>query len=83
MEDGKKSTWLKRFDSIRSFADIFQVPKIGGEEIVLRNFLFILTTFYIPSVFAQSFVTDRFPVGDPERKYGFCAVKIGQLYDLS
>ena len=37
--------------------------------------------FFAPSIFAQSFIIDRLPIGDVERKYNFCAVKLDKLFD--
>ena len=37
----------------------------------------------ISTIHSQDFETDRLPIGDPERKYDFCAVKLDKLFDTN
>ena len=46
--------------------------------------LFMLIFFTLPIFLsAQSFETDRLPIGDPDRKYDFCAVKLDKQFDTN
>ncbi len=48
----------------------------------MKNLLtIIIILFFAPTILAQSFITDRLPIGDVERKYDFCAVKLDKLFD--
>lgn len=46
----------------------------------LLPFIFMAMPFAIMS---QSFETDRLPIGDPDRKYDFCAVKLDKQFDTN
>jgi uncharacterized iron-regulated protein len=47
-----------------------------------KIFVLVIILFTVSSTInAQSFEGDRLPIGDPERKYDFCAVKLDKLYD--
>lgn len=55
---------------------------MNNREAKLKKILITLSVlFFAPSIFAQSFITDRLPIGDVERKYNFCAVKLDKLFD--
>ena len=46
---------------------------------ILLIFL-ILLTFSTSNIFAQDFEADRLPIGDDDKKYNFCAVKLEKIF---
>ena len=45
-------------------------------------FVLLIVTMMLPvSIFSQSFETDRIPIGDPDRKFDFCSVKMDKVFD--
>ena len=51
----------------------------------MKNYKLLLFVFMaMPfAIMSQSFETDRLPLGDPDRKYDFCAVKLDKQFDTN
>ena len=45
--------------------------------------LFIISALSITSTFAQSFEADRLPIGDKDKKYNFCAIKLEKIFNTT
>ena len=43
--------------------------------------LLILLVFSLTNIFAQDFDSDRLPIGDIDKKYNFCAVKLEKIFN--
>jgi len=46
-------------------------------------FILILIIFSISSIFADEFESDRLPIGDSNKKYDFCSVKLDKIYNTN
>ncbi len=46
-----------------------------------NSFILLMSFLLVTTIFSQSFESDRLPIGDLNRKYNFCAVKVEKIFD--